>query len=554
MSHYPFWRIGPQGGMTISTYQLTQFLESEGFGIYKTHGDRTEDGVLFRNAVGILQGHNAKSVKRFIQEYVESDTTAPEDERLRFLDTWVSKSPKTVETYLNALPIFTDGGKNDTNPLSIFRDTKDKCYLPFKNAVVEISADNIVLKDWVDVVTSGAVWETSIIPRCIDLPENLSQSGPDMPVTLQSESSPFVDFIRYAFKHGVQPKARGNNPNEGTENPRYIDSLTGFETAFGYLIHRYNPPDSMCSVVFVDADSTSDKAEGGNGKSLSLESIQYVRNLESVDGRRFRKTAQDSSRFNFSNVTVATEFVLVNDLNPDFDLTTIFGAVTDDMEIEGKGKDKIVIPKNKKPKLALTTNYIIDGVGGSYDRRQHIVEFGNFFNNALKLEPKVKIRDVIGKGLFEDDFTDEDWNAFFVYAIQCVHRYMRLGLVAAPNSNYRNRVLVSAVEGKNGSGEVTDWIRNWVNHDRLEGGYDQTGIAVDDLYSKFSYENSFLASTNWDRAKFKKAVYEFVFASPELEYNPDLAHKGTGMNQRRWLCGPKGDQRDTIKITSSVIG
>ena len=131
---------------------------------------------------------------------------------------------------------------------------------------------------------------------------------------------------------------------------------------------------------------------------------------------------------------------------------------------------------------------------------------------------------------------------------------MRLGLVAAPNSNYRNRVLVSAVEGKNGSGEVTDWIRNWVNLDRLEGGYDQTGIAVDDLYSKFSYENSFLASTNWDRAKFKKAVYEFVFASPELEYNPDLAHKGTGMNQRRWLCGPKGDQRDTIKITSSVIG
>ena len=52
------------------------------------------------------------------------------------------------------------------------------------------------------------------------------------------------------------------------------------------------------------------------------------------------------------------------------------------MTVEGKGTNKIIIPRALKPKLGITTNYIVGGVGTSYARRQHIVEFGDFWVGA----------------------------------------------------------------------------------------------------------------------------------------------------------------------------
>ena len=564
--NYPFWTYS---GTTVKIrpYSLGKFLADEGFGNYKNSGERTEKGVLFRNRNGILETHSADSIKKFVQTYVENDEIheyADEDERVTFLDTWISKTANSIETYLSSLPSFTEDGEGDSNALKIFRDTKDECYIPFKNGVVSISKNKTELLPWEKIGKRGAVWETSIRDHVIELPPEVGKSTPVLSTARSKFSrgemnaidllpeSPFVNFITYAFKHNVEPKEKGNKRDEGTESARYKQSVRGFETAFGYLIHRHNAPEDAKCVVFVDADSSQEKAEGGNGKSLSLESLKHIRNSETVDGKRFRKSAEDSSRFNFSNVTHATEFILINDLNPDFDLTSIFSAITDDMEVEPKGRNKIVIPKEKKAKLALTTNYIITGVGGSYERRQHIVEFGNFFNKANK--KRIQVPKIIGKPLFDSDFNASDWNGFYLYAIECVGRYLREGLRPAENANYKDRVVVTAVEGKGGSGEVTEWIRNWINVDRVEGGYDKSGIAVEDLFDLFERDYPMLANTKWSKPRLKRAIYEFVMATPELEYNPEQSGKGAGMNERRWLAGPKGEQKDAIKITGTVNG
>ena len=85
---------------------------------------------------------------------------------------------------------------------------------------------------------------------------------------------------------------------------------------------------------------------------------------------------------NFSNVKVDTQIVWIDDLNPHFDLKQMFSMITGEMTIENKGKDKQVIPKEKKPKFILSSNYVIQGSGHSHMRRQHITEFGNFFNQS----------------------------------------------------------------------------------------------------------------------------------------------------------------------------
>ena len=82
-----------------------------------------------------------------------------------------------------------------------------------------------------------------------------------------------------------------------------------------------------------------------------MEQLTNYRNTAFVDGKQFRKSMSNSPRFNFSSVKVDIGFVFINDLNPDFDLTTIFSDISDDMTIEGKGTNKLFIPKEKKPKM-----------------------------------------------------------------------------------------------------------------------------------------------------------------------------------------------------------
>ena len=119
---------------------------------------------------------------------------------------------------------------------------------------------------------------------------------------------------------------------------------------------------------FIDADSSPKKVNGGNGKSVAMEAVKHFKQTVFLDGKTFHNSG-DAKRFNFSLVKPDTRFCYINDLNPDFDLTGIFSQITDDMTVEGKKINKIIIPKEKKPKMGITTNYVVGGVGTSFERR-----------------------------------------------------------------------------------------------------------------------------------------------------------------------------------------
>ena len=89
-----------------------------------------------------------------------------------------------------------------------------------------------------------------------------------------------------------------------------------------------------------------------------MESLKYFKKTIKVDGKLFRNAMDGGGRFNFSNVTIDTKFVIIDDIRP-VTFEMLFSMITGDMEVEQKGKDKIIIPKDKKPKLGITTNYVI---------------------------------------------------------------------------------------------------------------------------------------------------------------------------------------------------
>jgi hypothetical protein len=303
--------------------------------------------------------------------------------------------------------------------------------------------------------------------------------------------------------------------------------------------------------MFIDADSDADKAEGRNGKSFVMQQVKRFKSYVFVDGKRFANGMEGGGRFQFSGVTAETKFVWIDDVQPAFPFTMIFNMITGEMEIEKKNKDKVNILPERKPKFGLTTNYALPQFGTSYTARQHIVEFGNYWNYANQINEKPSEKKHLGKMLFEQDFNDKDWNQFYSYGLKCIQEFFKKGLIQSESSNYENKARKVAVEGQGGDGTVTQWIQDWIDNESAKYQYPD-GISIDELYTGFCRDNLLYipeGGGNWDKKRFYNGVFQYVDLHPEYDYNSHLSKKGKGKSQRRWAKGARGSQIDHISIS-----
>lgn len=122
------------------------------------------------------------------------------------------------------------------------------------------------------------------------------------------------------------------------------------------------------------------------------------------------------------------------------------------MTLEYKNQPAIKLPISQSPKIGITTNYTIGGVGGSHERKFE-VEFSSYFNeNYSPL-------DEFGHMLF-DDWTEKDFAEFDNFAINCLQYYLKNGLVKHDFKNLPERKFI-----KETSKEFTDWADEtlWCN-------------------------------------------------------------------------------------------
>ena len=280
---YPFW--SQTGKPEINPMNLVEFAQSQGFGNLQTAASRTAKSTLFRNGDGILQYHNAKTFRKFLQTYVQANEKDPEqkDARNAVLTKLVTLPSSSLNNWLESLPSWSETGFADTEKLDLYNDDKNNCYLPFKNGVVHITKDKIELLDKDVLKSKGCIWESKIIPKPIAIDEHYHASGSRPPGNV------FKDFIHHALKDNVKPKnpseGETNDYEAGTEEASYRGRKDAFETAFGYLIHSYNPPDDAKAIVFIDVDSSPERTDGGNGKSVAMAMIKCYRETAFVDGK-----------------------------------------------------------------------------------------------------------------------------------------------------------------------------------------------------------------------------------------------------------------------------
>ena len=546
--YYPFWEVSNSNTYRISPSKLVRFLAERGFGYLQTTDTRTDKRVLFLNNDGILQLHNPDSVKKWIITLLQVSEESLGDELHSINDVIVRLAPNTLYNYLQSLPVYSQDNVADTIKLELFRDTSDTCYIPFQNGIVRIRKNKIDLINFADVKDSGGIWETSILKHNVSINKFKEYSD---------NSSLFAQFVWNSMKHNVYPTL---DINAGTDTEDFQKGIESVETSLGYLTHNFNKADESKLIVFIDKDSSRTNAEGGNGKSLVQTGVTKIRKHAFIDGKGFKSSRGDASRFNFSNVKLDTQLVWIDDLNPDFDLTQMFSMITGDFTVEGKGTNKVVIPREKKPKFSVTTNYVIKGTGHSYQRRQHITEFGNFFNAAGKDGKDVS--EILGKRLF-DDFSNEEWNDFYNYMFYCVQKYLKKGLVAQDTSDYQKKQLLSEVGGNFAEDEkftiVTNWIDKFLKTIRMKKNIHTDGCSISDLYEMFSSDSSVTEMTRvaFTRDKFLNTMFDYISKISKKTHgetfiwNEHLISKGNTRSARRWRKGTRGNQVEWVKITGS---
>lgn len=391
--HIKFWTKRGDA-MLLNTYQLLQFFIKVLFVCKVKLNDNTYLAVKRNNQVEMV---NDEIIAQKFIKYVE--TKFPDDKgiisKTPILDLIVGQSASYYNSKVfNHLPI---------HPITIKPDTKDRCYLTFKNQVVEITKEAVTQIDYRDF---------------------------HFPILVNRK-------IKRHFKQKSN-KLRG-------DYVKFVWNLSGhspyrfkvFCCVLGYLIHNHKDPASPKMVILIDqVIGELETANGGSGKSLFFKAIGHIRNLAELSGKKL----QSNSRFAFQRIDIWTDVILVNDASKTENLENWYNITSDGFMTERKYEKEQFIPHHLSPKICLSSNHMIRRPeGNSSERRVHEIEVSNYYGKDLSPQ------DEFCRNLFGDEWTGKDWREFDNFIVFCVQYYLKFGLLTPPKINILKRKLIAEV-------------------------------------------------------------------------------------------------------------
>jgi len=268
------------------------------------------------------------------------------------------------------------------------KDTKDACFIYFKNCIVKITAQGREVLDYFDV--EGYVWRNQILDR-----DYVEMSG---------EDSIFRKFVWLIS---------GKNP----------DKYRTFQSVVGYLLHSFKTSANNRAIILNDS-VISDNPNGGSGKGIFWNAISYMKKVDSLNGKDFEL----SKSFSLQTVSLDCQVLVFDDVERNFNFEKFFSVITEGITLERKNQPAIKLPISESPRIVFTTNYAVGGVGGSFDRRKFEVELSPYFNASHTP------LDEFGHLLF-DEWDELEWQKFDNYMLDCEQIYLKNGLISCDFDN-----------------------------------------------------------------------------------------------------------------------
>ncbi|MFH6965856.1 primase-helicase family protein [Flavobacterium sp. FlaQc-28] len=347
--------------------ELINFLGENGFANMRIGG--TTKLVRIQN--NIVSEVNESDLSWFIKDYL------------------ISLDEKDVlEAFVKGIGSYLNKRKYELLPKVqglIDKDPIDCAWLYFKNVAVKVTENKIVLVSYPDL--PHKIWKNRIIDKDFNL----------------------IDFTNGQFKDFCFKLSKKD-----------VTRFNVLKTLLGYLLHRHNNPAVVKIAIFMDENATKGgQTNGGTGKSLLAKALSHCVETVLMDGKNMKR----ESRFNNQRINHTTDIVCFDDVDSKFSLEIVYSMATSGFVIEKKGKDELILKPEESPKILISTNYFVNGSGGSSDaRRRHEFEVANYFSD--KLTPKM-----VYKNLFFDEWDDNEWNCFFSFMIDCIQLFLKAGLL-----------------------------------------------------------------------------------------------------------------------------
>lgn len=312
----------------------------------------------------IISEVNETNIKDFVLNHVVEVDMA-------VYNFFAKSTAKFSESYLNQLA---------TKDLAMVRDDAKNSYLFFSNGVLKITEDKTEMIDYINI--GGFVWQKNIIPH---------------EFTFTNDKS---DFEKFIF-----------NVSNKDDNRKLI-----IETAIGYLLSTYKKQDEGLAIIFYD-ETLNDNPSGRTGKTLISKALSNCRKLVTLNGKEFNNKGQ----FPYQTINLDDNIICFDDMERNFKFESLFSIITGNLVLNKKNLQPIEIPFSRSPKILFTSNYILSGVGDSHDARKVEIELFRHYSKTYK-----PINE-FGK-LFFDEWTKEEWNAFYSYMVGNIQRYFLHGL------------------------------------------------------------------------------------------------------------------------------
>ncbi|WP_372938102.1 primase-helicase family protein, partial [Seonamhaeicola sp.] len=383
-----FWYYNEKNQLKISPLKYKIFLEGNGFKKY--YPDGSDKPTFVKVTSNKVEVTSIAKMKDFVLDYLVE---------LKEFEVWnycAGYQNLFSEQFLLML---------DSIELMMLKDTLRKSYIAFNNGILEITKNNIELKEYIDV--DGYIWKSHILNR------------------------DWVELDNYE-----------NDYSKFVLNISHNEPLP-IETCLGYLLCTYKNRSGNKAIILNDEIITQNP-EGGTGKGLFIQGVSQIRKTHIIDGKSYN----DKASFQNQSVSIDDKVLVFDDVSKNFNFENQFSLITEGITIRHLYKDPIKLSIQDSPKIVITTNYAIKGEGNSHDRRRHEIEIAQYYGGNKTPS------DEFGRQLF-DEWEVEDFNKFDNYMVHCIKSFLSLGLVKQNSKNLKLRKFIAET-----SMEFYEWIND----------------------------------------------------------------------------------------------
>lgn len=486
-----FWYFNDRGVCKIRNYKFKSFLEQNGF--YKFYPEGQETFIFVRIENNMIENTTPDLIKDFVLKYLELQST------IEPFETMTSSSKMFKDDYLNLI---------NQADVSFFEDTQDKGVVYFKNgaAVVKTTTTSVPEE------TAFGLVHKQVKTTTTELVDYLNLDGYVWKNHIIDREYNVVDFKGCEFDRFIGFIGGGNE-----------DKILSIKSTIGYLMHSFKTSANNKAVIFND-ETISDNPNGGSGKGIVCAAIGYMKRVAKLDGKVF----DGSKSFAYQTVGADTQVLVYDDMPRNFHFENLFSIITEGITLEKKNKDAIKLPVLKSPKIIITTNYTIGGVGGSFDRRKWEIEFSAYFSAA-----HTPLNE-FGHELFTE-WDDAEWTKFDNLMIDCLRIYLENGLIKQEFTNLAERKFIK---------ETSFDFHEWVNESPLQP---HIRIYKSELFNRFTEEYPDYKTQKWFTQK-RFSMWLETYA----KYKKYKAI--TGKDIQRWIMFVvEGMTEQEVKEVSNAI-